>query len=77
MGENLMNRDELEFVVFCLESVAARLGRPAEEVYRSWTDESDILRRYVIPSYGILHTQGKAYIVDDILDVMKERGVSV
>ena len=25
--------------------------------------------------YEILHTQGKEYIVDDIIEVMKERGV--
>ena len=72
-----MNKDELEFAVFCLENVAARLGKPAEEVYRAWTDKSDVLRQYVIPSYDVLHTQGKEYIVDDVLDVMKERGVSL
>ena len=72
-----MNKDELEFAVFCLENVAARLGKPAEEVYRAWTDKSDVLRQYVISSYDVLHTQGKEYIVDDILDVMKEREVSL
>lgn len=72
-----MSERELEFAVFCLENVAARLGKGAEEVYRAWTDESDILRQYVIPSYDVLHTQGKEYIVDDILDVMKERGVAL
>ena len=72
-----MNKDELEFAVFCLENVAARLGTPAEEVYRAWTDKSDVLRQYVISSYDVLHTQGKEYIVDDILDVMKEREVSL
>ena len=63
--------------MFCLENVAARLGKPAEEVYRAWTDKSDVLRQYVISSYDVLHTQGKEYIVDDILDVMKEREVSL
>ena len=72
-----MGERELEFAVFCLENVASRLGKGAEEVYRAWTDRSDILRQYVIPSYDVLHTQGKEYIVDDILDVMKERGVSL
>lgn len=30
-----------------------------------------------MPEYDILHTQGKEYIVEDIMDVMKERGVVV
>ena len=39
------------------------------------TEKSDILNDYIIPEYEILHTQGKEYIVDDIIEVMKERGV--
>lgn len=29
----------------------------------------------MLPEYEMLHTQGKEYIVDDIIKVMKERGV--
>jgi len=39
------------------------------------TEKSDILDSYVIPCYDVLHTQGKNYIVNDILDYMKKRGV--
>ena len=31
----------------------------------------------IIPEYEILHTQSKDYIVDDIIEVMKERGVEI
>ena len=47
----------------------------AEKVYDALTEKSDILNDYIIPEYEILHTQGKEYIVDDIIEVMKERGV--
>ena len=30
-----------------------------------------------IPEYEVLHTQGKDYIVDDIIDVMKERNAEL
>ncbi len=66
---------ELEFVIFCIENVAAKLGVGAEKVYDALTEKSDILNDYIIPEYEILHTQGKEYIVDDIIEVMKERGV--
>ena len=69
--------DELEFAVFCIENVAARLHVHAEAVYKAFTGQSDILYGYIIPEYEILHTQSKEYIVEDLLDVMKERGVEV
>lgn len=75
--ENIKSSQELEFVVFCVENVAARLGVYADEVYTALTDKSDILNEYIVPEYEVLHTQSKEYIVNDILDVMKERGVSV
>ena len=68
---------ELEFAVFCIENVAARLGVGAERVYRAFTEQSDILNGYIVPEYEALQTQGKEYIVDDIMDVMRERCVEV
>lgn len=75
--ENIKNFDELEFAVFCIENVAIRLGVGAELVYKAFTEKSDILNGYVVPEYGILHTQSKEYIVDDLLELMKERGVEI
>ena len=74
---HIQNQDELEFAVFCIENVAARLGVQAENVYRAFTENSDILYGYIVPEYEVLHTQSKDYIVDELLDVMRERGVSV
>lgn len=68
---------ELEFSVFCIENVATRLGENGERVYRAFTEKSDILNGYIVPEYEALHTQSKEYIVNDLLDVMEERGVEV
>lgn len=77
MTQGIQNFRELEFSIFCIENVAARLGVDGERVYRAFTENSNILRGYIVPEYEILHTQSKAYIVEDILDLMKERGVEV
>ena len=68
---------ELEFAVFCIENVAASLGKPSNDVYRALSGDNGILHQYIIPSYDVLHTQGKEYIVNDICEVMAERGVLV
>ena len=75
--EKIRTSKELEFAVFCIENVAQRLGVDAEGVYDALTKKSDILSGYIVPEYEMLHTQSKEYIVDDILQVMKEQGVSV
>ena len=73
--EKIKNFSELEFAVFCIENVAIKLGVDAERVYQAFTEQSDILKGYIVPEYEVLHTQSREYIVDDLLDVMKERGV--
>lgn len=37
------NTNELEFAVFCIENIASRLERNAEEIYKMLTEESNIL----------------------------------
>lgn len=75
MKQNIEKSRELEFAIFCIENIAVKLGVSAEKVYDALTEKSDILNDYIIPEYEVLHTQGKEYIVDDIIEVMKERGV--
>ena len=60
--EKIKNSNELEFAVFCIENVAAKLGVDAERVYQAFTEKSDILN-----GYEVLHTAGN--ISDDLLDV--------
>lgn len=68
---------ELEFAVFCVENVAEKLGVDAEAVYRAFTDKGNILNGYIVPEYEILHTQSKEYIINDIIELMQERGIEV
>ena len=75
--EIICNISVLEYVLFCIEGLAKKLGKDGREVYRMLTEDSDILNSYIVPSYDVLHTQGKDYIIEDILDVMKKRGLTV
>ena len=76
-SKEIKNASELEFAIFCIENVAAKLGMDAERVYQAFAEKSDILSGYIVPEYEVLHTQSREYIVDDLIDVMKERGVEV
>ena len=66
---------ELEFAVFCIENVAMRLNSFPEVIYRKLAIDSNILNEYIVPEYEVLHTQGKEYIINDIVELMQEKGV--
>lgn len=46
----------------------------ADEVYRR-LKQSGILHGYIIPSYDVLHTFGKEYLMEDLTEYMREKGV--
>lgn len=77
LNSKIEDKNELEFAIFCVEQVADFLGVGAECVFDAMTKKSDILYQYIVPEYEVLHTQSKEYIVDEILDVMRERNVEV
>lgn len=56
-----------------LEMLHQRLHVDAQKVYVALTEQTGILQEYIIPEYEVLHTQSKDYIVDDIIDIMRER----
>ena len=68
---------ELEFAIFCIENIASRLHVDAQKVYLALSEQTNILKDYIIPEYEVLHTQSKDYILDDIIDVMHESGVKL
>ena len=43
-GKKIKTPDELEFAIFCIENVAAKLGVDAGCVYQAFTEKSDILK---------------------------------
>ncbi len=47
----------------------------SKDIYRLVKYDTDVLQNYIIPCYEPLHSQSKQYIVEDLVDVLKERGV--
>ena len=74
-NELAMTPEQSFFSVFCIEALADELGLTGDKVYKMLTVDSDILDSYIVPHYDALHTQGKGYIVRELLDIMAARGV--
>lgn len=69
-----MNRDNIDFITYCVGNLSRRLGLNARDVYQR-LKSSGILMGYIVPSYDVLHTFGKEYLMEDLIDYMKEKGV--
>ncbi len=69
-----MNFEQLNFTVFCVGGISEALKMSAGKVYHLLRD-SGILKEYIVPSYDVLHTFSKEYLVEDIVSYMKEKGV--
>ncbi|EMJ5873747.1 DUF3791 domain-containing protein [Clostridioides difficile] len=70
-----MDERKLEFSIFCIEALAEKLNIDSEGVYKLLKHDTDILDNYIIPCYEALHSQSKSYIVEDLIQVLKEKGV--
>lgn len=69
-----MDKDTVDFVTYCIGNLSRRLGLNARDVYER-LKTSGILNGYIVPSYDVLHTFGKEYLMEDLTDYMREKGV--
>jgi hypothetical protein len=75
--QSIKTEAELEFAIFCIENIALHLNITPEKTYELLAQKSTILQNYIVANFETLHTQGKEYIVNDIIEVMKEKEVLV
>ena len=68
------NNEVLEFVTYCISKLGEYLNLSQRDVYVKLKD-SGILDEYIIPSYDVLHTFGSRYLMEDLSEFMREKGV--
>lgn len=69
-----MDNKTLEFVTYCIGQLSLLLKLPQREVYQR-LKKSGILYDYIVPSYDVLHTFSSRYLMEDLVDFMREKGV--
>ncbi len=69
-----MDKKTLEFVTYCISKLAQHLKLSQREIYDR-LKRSGILYDYIVPSYDVLHTFSSRYLMEDLTDYMREKGV--
>ena len=72
----MLEKKELTFVVFILHALGQHWNMTTPEVY-DILNSTGILDDYIIKCYDILHTLGKEYLVEDITEFVREKGIDV
>lgn len=81
----MLEKKELTFVVFILHALGQRWNMTTPEVY-DILNSTRILDNYIIKCYDVLHTfkcydvlhtLGKEYLVEDITEFVREKGIDV
>ena len=67
---------ELSFSIYMLYSLADRWKKSPADVYKI-LNSTRILDDYIIACYDVLHTQVMEYLVEDITEYVKEKGVNI
>lgn len=70
MEQSLESR-QTEFAVFCIENVAEKLKISGMDVVEE-LEKTNGIKDFLYPSYDALHTQGKEYIVNEVLDYIHQ-----
>lgn len=72
----MLEKKELTFVVFILHALGQHWNMTTLEVY-DILNSTGILDNYIIKCYDVLHTLGKEYLVEDITEFVREKGIDV
>lgn len=72
----MLEKKELTFVVFILHALGQHWNMTTPEVY-DILNSTGILDDFIIKCYDVLHTLGKEYLVEDITEFVREKGIDV
>ena len=70
------NDEQLKFIVFIINQISQTVKKPTATVYK-YLSESGILDEYIIDCYDSLHTLGREYLVNDITEMLRDRGIVI
>ena len=70
------NNNQLKFSIFIINQIAQAFEKPTAVVYKLLS-ESGVLDEYIIGCYDSLHTLGREYLIEDITELLKDRGVAI
>lgn len=67
--------NELVFVIFCIENYKVCRGLTGKQTLKLFIDSG--VFDYLVENYSVLHTTGTHYVIKDIDEFLKIRGIKI
>lgn len=74
---NDISNEKLYFSIYCITALSRNLNMSQSDVYKLLTEKTKILEEYIIKYYDTLHTQGEDYIIYEIVNLLKNKGIKL
>jgi len=72
-----ITEEQIYFAIYCITALSRNLNIMPPDVYNLLTEKTRILDEYIIKYYDTLHTQGEDYIVGEIVNLLKSKGIKI
>ncbi|MBO4334136.1 MAG: DUF3791 domain-containing protein [Paludibacteraceae bacterium] len=69
-----MNKESLDFTIYCIGIMSESLGIDEREVY-NLMQKGGIIEGYIVPCFDVLHSFSRDYIIEDLTTLMREKGL--
>ena len=67
-----MDKESLNFTIYCIGIMAESLGKDEREIY-NLMQKGGIIDDYIVPCFDVLHTFSRNYIIEDLTNLMKKK----
>ena len=61
----------MAFAASCIDSVARAVGSTPEEMFKRM-DKVNLIDDYILRHYGVLHTESRQHVTEDVLQALEE-----
>lgn len=74
---NDITEEQLYFSIYCITALSRNLNMSPFDIYNLITERTKILDEYIIRYYDTLHSQGEQYIIGEIVNLLKSKGIKL
>lgn len=71
-----MAKNQIDFVTCVIGAVALMTGKSCSLIYQK-LNEAGLIQGYLAPEYDVLHTFSLEYVAEDVINIMKKKGLAL
>ncbi len=71
-----MTKNQIDYVTCVIGSLSLMTGKSCSRIYQKLKD-AGVINDYLAAAYDILHTLSLEYVAEDVINIMKKKGIEL